>query len=202
MTLRLLTINDLPVMEEISKKKFEQSNTNLEFVFSDTNGLVFKNFVLTEDIHGYDRLRAFGYFDEDNNLLGMLGIRNLDYEPSWILSYIVTSKDCKNSLQIIKDLLHFALDYQEKKGKFQWFVISKLDKFRSWQRLFNSARSNYHHYVYGRVLANQMPKWLASLQLSSNKLFPYDINISMYMSKKLCTSGEDAEFDETDCTFI
>lgn len=202
MNIRKLTENDLSMMEHMASEKFSKSQDNLQFLFSDTSGLVFKLFVVPENVYGHDKLQAYGYFDEDNKLLGMIGYRNIDYQPSWVLSFIVTSIECKNSLQIIKKLLDHVLTIQEAEGKYQWFVISKLDKFKSWQRLFNGARSNYHHYVYARVLANNMPKWLNILQLSGNKLFPYDINVSMYVSRKICTSDEEVEFDESDCLFF
>jgi hypothetical protein len=202
MTIRLLAHKDLQMMEDVATKKFQETTDSLNMVFSDPSGLVFKSFVMPDEIYGSQRMRAFGYFNDDGELLGMIGIRNIDHHPSWVLSYIVTSVTCKNSIQVIKELLQHILEAQEACGKFQWFVVSKLDKFKSWQRLFNSARSNYHHYVYGRVPANTMPKWLNILQLSGNKLFPYDINISMYMSKKLCTSDNEVEFNEADCIFI
>lgn len=202
MTIRLLTHDDLQLMESVATKKFQESSEALNMVFSDPSGLVFKSFVMPDEIYGSGRMRAYGYFNDHEELVGMLGFRNIDHQPAWVLSYIVTSVTCKNSIQVIKDLLAHVLNVQEEKGKFQWFVISKLEKFKSWQRLFNTARSNYHHYVYGRVPANTMPRWLNILQLSGNKLFPYDINISMYMSKKCCTSDEEFEFKENDCTFL
>lgn len=199
--IRRLTKEDLPMIEAMAEEKLTMTNT-ASGVFEDSNNVsVFKYFVLPNTVYGHDKMRAFGYFD-DSKLLAIIGLRCLDYSPSWIFSFIVTAHKCSNSIKIIKKLLSFAIEYQEKSGFYQWFVISKLEKFDAWQKLFASARDNYHHYVYARVPANTMPKWLDHLQFSGGKLFPYDINISMYMAKSLCTSDDSIDFDEQDITFL
>jgi hypothetical protein len=206
--IRMLTVDDLGTIEELAKLKIKATKTDenvfSQGVFSEAGNLVFKHFVLPESTLGGQRLRCFGYYNVDGELTGVIGIRNHDTEPSWILSFIVTSVESKSSIQIIKELMAYVIEYQEEQGRFQWFVISKLSKFKAWQKLFGGARSSYHHYVYARVKANTMPKWLGALKISGNKLFPYEINISMYMSKKLCTSDDasDISFDESDHTFL
>ena len=211
MNIRMLTEEDLPIIEALSTKKLASTKTS-EHIFTGTgillgsSGLVFKHFVLPDSTIGSQRMRCFGYFTDDRKLIGVIGIRNQDYQPSWVLSFIITDVECDNSIQVIKSLMSYVVEHQESKGMFQWFVISKLEKFKVWQKLFGGARSNYHHYVYARVVANTMPKWLNILQLSGNKLFPYDINVSMYVSKKLCTHNDpedaDLNFDESDLTFL
>jgi hypothetical protein len=200
--IRRLVKDDLPIIEAMAEEKLTMTNT-ASGIFEDTSNIrVFRYFVLPENVYGSDKMRAFGYFNEDNKLLAIMGLRCLENSPSWIFSFIVTAHNCGNSIRIIKELLTFAIDYQEKSGFYQWFVISKLDKFDAWQKLFTGAREKYHHYVYARVPANSMPKWLDHLQFSGGKLFPYDINISMYMSKSLCTSDDGVEFNERDIDFL
>lgn len=200
--IRKLEHEDLQQMETMANEKLTMTNTSN--VFEGTTGInVFKHFVLPKNVYGHDKMTSFGYFIDDK-LMAVMGIRNIDKEPSWIFSFIVTAHNCKNSIRVIKSLMEFAIEYQESVGYFQWYVISRLDKFDVWQKLFKSARHKYHHYVYGRVPANTMPKWLSLLQLSGGKLFPYDINISVYMSKSRCTSDEQETiaFDELGIDFI
>lgn len=189
-------------MESMANKKLTITGTNS--IFEEAGGSkVFKYFVLPDTVHGHDRMVSFGYF-VDEKLEAIMGLRNLENSPAWIFSFIVTCHNCKNSIGAIKNLMKFAIEYQETAGYFQWYVVSRLDKFDVWQKLFKSAREKYHHYVYGRVAANSMPRWLSLLQLSGGKLFPYDINISMYISKRYCTSDEQETiaFDERDIDFI
>ena len=200
--IRRLVQEDLPMIEAMAEEKLIMTNTASGIFEDNTNTKVFKYFVLPENVYGADKMRAFGYFDEDQKLLAVMGLRCLDNSPSWIFSFIVTAHKCGNSVRIIKSLLTFAVDYQEESGFYQWFVVSKLEKFDAWQKLFTGAREKYHHYVYARVPANTMPKWLDHLQLSGGKLFPYDINISMYMSKSVCTSEGSSDFDERDIDFL
>jgi hypothetical protein len=190
------------MIEAMAEEKFAMTNTASGIFEDNTNSKVFKYFVLPQNVYGSDKMRAFGYFDEDSKLIAIIGLRCLDNSPSWIFSFIVTAHRGGNSIRVIKELLKFAIDYQEKSGFYQWFVVSKLEKFDAWQKLFTGAREKYHHYVYARVAANTMPKWLDHLQFSGGKLFPYDINISMYMSKSLCTSEGSVEFDERDIDFL
>ena len=199
--IRRLVTEDLPVIEDMAAKKLASTNT-ASGIFEDMNNTkVFKYFVLPSNMYGADKMRAFGYF-EDDKLMAIMGLRCLDNSPAWIFSFIVTAQDCTHSIRTIKSLMKFALDYQEESGFYQWFVVSKLEKFDAWQKLFNGAREKYHHYVYARVPANTMPKWLDHLKLSGGKLFPYDINISMYIAKSLCTSDENIEFNERDSDFL
>jgi hypothetical protein len=199
--IRKLNPEDLHVMENMAQEKLSLTGTNR--VFEEAGGVsVFKYFVLPENVYGHERMSSFGYFHDDQ-LLAVMGLRNIENSPAWVFSFIVTSQHCKNSIIVIKQLMKFAIEHQESLGYFQWYVVSRLDKFDAWQKLFKSAREKYHHYVYGRVQANTMPKWLSTLQLSGGKLFPYDINISMYMSKKHCTSDEEnIDFDDRDLDFI
>jgi hypothetical protein len=200
--IRKLEIEDLAQMEQMANEKLTMTDTTS--VFEGQAGVnVLKYFVLPKNVYGYDKMSSFGYFVDDK-LEAVMGLRNLDNEPAWVFSFIITSYNCKNSIGVIKSLMKSAIEYQEAAGYFQWYVVSKLDKFDVWQKLFKNAREKYHHYVYGRVPANTMPKWLSMLQLSGGKLFPYDINISMYMSKHHCTSDEHEaiDFNERDIDFI
>lgn len=200
--IRKLEQADLEQMEALANEKLTMTNTTS--IFEGTTGAnVFKYFVLPDTVYGHDNWTSFGYFIDDK-LIAIMGLRNIENEPAWIFSFIVTAYNCKNSIGVIKSIMKFAIEYQEQAGYFQWYVISRLDKFDVWQKLFKSVREKYHHYVYGRVPANTMPKWLSVLQLSGGKLFPYDINISMYMSKSRCTSDEQETivFDERDIDFI
>lgn len=200
--IRRLVKEDLPIIEAMADEKLALTNTASGIFEDSTNSKVFKYFVLPHNVYGHDKMRAFGYFDENSKLIAVMGLRCLDNSPSWVFSFIVTAHDCTNSIKVIKELLRFAINYQEKSGFYQWFVVSKLEKFTAWQKLFNGARDKYHHYVYARVPANTMPKWLSHLQFSAGKLFPYDINISMYVSRSLCTNDETFEFDERDVDFL
>lgn len=198
--IRKLDETDLTNIQNLATEKLHETNTP-DYVFKDSNDLVFKFFVLPKDVYGHDKLKCFGYF-KDNELIAILGIRCIGDTPSWVLSFIVTSIHCKNSISVIKKLMAYTITHQEELGFYQWYIISKLEKFDAWQRLFKDVRKNYHHYVYARVPANTLPKWLDNLQLSNGKLFPYDINISMYMSKLLCTSDESHIFNEQDLIFF
>jgi hypothetical protein len=200
--IRRLQKEDLPIIEAMAQEKLTMTNTASGIFEGSDSDTVFKYFVLPHNVYGHDKMRAFGYFNDESKLIAVMGLRCLDNSPAWVFSFIVTEHNCKNSVRVIKNLLKFAIDYQEKSGFYQWFVVSKLEKFGAWQKLFNSARDNYHHYVYARVSANTMPKWLSHLQFSGGKLFPYDINISMYISRSLCTSDESFEFDEREIDFL
>lgn len=202
---RKLTIEDLTIIEDMASKKFDVTNTNA-IIFQDVGAKqVFRHFVLPDNVAGSNRFMSFGCFDENENLYGVIGIRCMDEKPSWLLSFIVTSSDCPPTLgvRIIQHLLNYAVTYQEERGYFQWFVSSKAEKFHAWQKLFLSLRKRYHHYVYGSVPAGELPKWLGTLELTGNKIFPYDINISMYIRKDLCTNAEDpTNISDSDIEFL
>ena len=107
---------------------------------------------------------------------------------SWILSFIVTSAESTNGIKIIQKLIAALTQHQEAQGMIQWYVFSKGERYLSWQRLFKNLRERYHHFVYARTPANEMPKWNQVLIFTGGKLFPYDTTVSMYVSKSICTS--------------
>lgn len=203
--IRKLNSDDLPMIEEMATKKFDVTNTSA-IIFQDVGAKqVFRHFVLPDHVAGSNRYLSFGCFDENENLRGIIGLRCMEEKPSWLLSFIVTSSDCSPTLgvKIILNLLNHAVAYQEERGYFQWFVSSKAEKFHAWQKLFLNLRNRYHHYVYGSIPAGELPKWLGTLELTGNKIFPYDINISMYIRKDLCTNVEDIPtMSDTDIEFI
>ena len=125
--IRRLVQEDLPMIEAMAEEKLIMTNTASGIFEDSANTKVFKYFVLPENVYGADKMRAFGYFDEDEKLLAVMGLRCLDNSPSWIFSFIVTAHKSGNSIRIIKALLTFAVEYQEKSGFYQWFVVSKLE---------------------------------------------------------------------------
>lgn len=197
--IKKLTKEDLPLVEEMAKQKFNDIDMD-SVIFNDSyNDPIFKYFMLDDKIYGSELYSSHGYFI-NNKLVGVIGARGISGEPAWILSYIVTSQECSGTINIIKCLLNKSVEYYEARGYFQWYVVSKLSKFKAWQKLFKEARTDYHHYVYARTPANTLPEWRSALLLSSNKLFPYDTNISMYISKKICTTddmGKTKSIDES-----
>lgn len=197
----MLDEGDLPLIQRLASERLSTSSDSYD-IFSIGGGeQTFKFFVLPAGVDGSNEARAFGYFNSTGELIGVIGSRQLTGSPSWVLSFILTDWKNRSALTIIKELMQFVIKYREQQGLFQWFVVSRLDKFKAWQRLFSSARGNYHHYVYARVPANTCPKWFTTLQYSGGKLFPYDINVSMYVSKTLLTNDTDS-FEFHDCAFI
>lgn len=195
----------MPIIEDMATKKFDATNTSA-LIFQDVGAKhVFRHFVLPDSVSGSNKLLSFGFFNKESNLLGIIGIRCMDEKPAWILSFIVTSTDCSLTagIKIIKLLIDYTVRYQEEKGYFQWFVCSKAEKYAAWQKLFLDLREKYHHYNYSKVDANSLPRWLGTMELTGNKIFPYDINISMYMLKSLCTNPEDqCDISESDVEFL
>lgn len=197
----MLSEDDLRLIQELAADRLSASSDSYDIFSTGSGEQTFKFFVLPAGVDGSEEARAFGYFDTDENLIGVVGSRQLTGSPCWVLSFILTDWKNRSSLTIIKELMQFVIEYREQQGLFQWFVVSKLDKFKAWQRLFSSVRANYHHYVYARVPANTCPKWFSTLQYSGGKLFPHDVNVSMYMSKALLTNDTDT-FEFHDCNFI
>ncbi len=202
--IRKLNFDDLSIIEDMANKKFDVTNTS-SIIFQDVESKqVFRHFVLPDNIAGSARFLSFGCFDEKDRLQGIIGIRCIEERPAWLLSFIVTASDCSPmvGLRIILNLLNHAVAHQEQQGYFQWFVSSKAEKFHAWQKLFSGLRKRYHHYVYAQVPAGELPKWLSTMELTGNKTFPYDINISMYIRKDLCTNADDPNILDSDIEFL
>lgn len=195
--IRKLGIPDLIAVEEMAAKKIAATGTDSNIFQDPYAEPIYKHFILDEEVYGSELFGVYGCFD-GNELIAVLGYRCIRNEPSWVLSFVITSVDCTSPIAVIKQLMERAVYELEQRGYFQWFVVSRLDKFKAWQKLFRHARLNYHHYVYSRTKANELPRWNSALALSGNKLFPYDTNISMYISKRLCTIDDDGSTVDID----
>lgn len=201
--IRKLVPADLPFVEQMADEKISATNTESRIFQDPYMAPIYKHFILDENTYGHELFGCYGCYDQESGkLMGVLGYRCIRNEPAWVLSFVVLNHECQNSMEVIKQLMNTTLTDLESRGYFQWFVVSKLEKFRAWQKLFRSARLNYHHYVYARTPANQLPKWHSALGLSGNKLFPYDTNISMYVSKSLCTTDDQGRTQEIDDTML
>lgn len=192
---------DIPFVEQMAEEKLRATNAQENIFLDPYQAPVYKHFILDKNTYGYDLFGCYGYF-ENGKLMGVLGYRCIRNEPAWVMSFVILSHECKNSIEAIKQLMSTTLGELESRGYFQWFVVSKLEKFRAWQKLFRGARLNYHHYVYARTPANELPKWHSALGFSGNKLFPYATNISMYVSKSLCTTDDAGNTQEIDDTML
>jgi len=184
--IRKLTNDDIHQVEDFVENKMDQSAREL-FMFDGFNNIkIFHLYMLPETVNGHDKFVSFGFFDGDD-LKAVIGARTVD-SMSWILSFIITDKESNQGIKMIRSLILQLLLHQEEKEMFQWYVVSKGVKFTAWQRLFKSLREKYHHFVYARTPANEMPKWPKILSFTGGKLFPYDTTVSMYVSKSICTS--------------
>lgn len=200
--LRKLEHEDLPIITDMCTTRLQETNLTSVFSMGIDGELIFPGFVLPKSNYNSTKRRMFGVFDNDQ-LVAVLGIRDLDL-PAWVLSFIITKSNTPRTIAYIKALINFAIGYQEERGLYQWFVTSKLEKFSAWQKTFQVIRERYHHYVYARIPAHEMPKWCTMIFLTGNKTFPYDVNISMYISKHRCTSDDSdvLSFSESDVTLL
>jgi hypothetical protein len=184
--LRKLTNDDIDQVEKFIELKMSNEITDI-FIFDGFNNeKIFHLYMLPDTVIGYDKFIAFGYFDK-NELKGIIGARTIN-QMSWVLSFIVTSHQSSEGIRVIRALIKTLTTHQELKGMIQWYVVSKGDRYLSWQRLFKHLRERYHHFLYAETPANEMPKWNQILSLTGGKLFPYKTTVSMYVSKSICTS--------------
>lgn len=185
--IRKLDNGDLEKLTLLAKEKTAEPREGYADFAGIDNDTIFHLYVLPDDVKGSGSFSSFGYF-VDGQLVAAIGVRSMDLSPAWVLSFIVTHPDCVQSILAIRDLVNHTIAAQEARGYHQWFVVSANKRFSVWQRLFKHVRSRYHHYTYAVVEANQPPKFLDLLDLTGKKIFPYDITISMYVSKEICTS--------------
>ena len=185
--IRKLTQDDLPELSNMAKEKTSENREGYADFAGIGNDTIFHLYVLPNDVRGSQLFSSYGYF-VDGQMVAAIGTRALNLTPSWILSFIVTHPECIQSILAIKDLIDFVIAEQEKKGYLHWYVVSANKRFSVWQRLFKHLRDKYHHYTYAVVPANQPPEKLDLLDITGRKMFPYDITISMYVSKTMCTS--------------
>lgn len=184
--IRKLVNDDIAQVEKLVEQRMSNEEDDI-FIFDGfENKRIFHLYMLPDTVIGHDKFVAFGYF-EDEILKGIIGARNIN-QLSWVLSFIVTESKTVAGIKVIRSLLGSLTSYQETREMIQWYVVSKGERFLSWQRLFKHLREKYHHFVYARTPANEMPRWNQVLAFTGGKLFPYDTTVSMYVSKSICTS--------------
>ncbi len=184
--IRKLVNDDIDIVEKFVDLKMATETEDI-FVFDGfENKRIFHLYMLPDTVVGHDKFVAFGYF-EDDELKGIIGARTIN-QMSWILSFIVTSVKSIDGIRVIRGLIKALTEHQESKEMIQWYVVSKGERYLSWQRLFKHLREKYHHFVYAKTPANEIPKWNQVLVFTGGKLFPYDTTVSMYVSKSICTS--------------
>lgn len=184
--IRKLVNDDIEQVERLVDQRMSTEQEDI-FIFDGfENKRIFHLYMLPDTVIGHDKFVSFGYF-QDGMLKGIIGARNVT-QLSWVLSFIVTESKAAEGIKVIKRLIESLTAYQESCEMIQWYVVSKGEKFLSWQRLFKHLREKYHHFVYARTPANEMPQWNQILAFTGGKLFPYDTTVSMYVSKSICTS--------------
>lgn len=184
--IRKLVNDDIDQVENLVQLRMSKESADI-FVFEGfDNKRIFHLYMLPDTVLGKDKFAAFGYF-KDNKLQGIIGARTIN-QMSWILSFIVTSVESTDGMKMILHLLSALTQHQESQGMIQWYVVSKGEQYLSWQRLFRILREKYHHFVFAKTPANEMPKWNTILNFTGGKLFPYDTTVSLYISKSICTS--------------
>jgi hypothetical protein len=184
--LRKLTNDDIDQVEKFVELRMSNEIADILIFDGFDNKRIFHLYMLPDTVIGHEKFIAFGYFDNDE-LKGIIGARTIN-QMSWILSFIVTGHQSNEGVRVIQTLIKALTEHQESQGMIQWYVVSKGERYLSWQRLFKHLREKYHHFVYAKTPANEIPKWNQVLVFTGGKLFPYETTVSMYVSKNICTS--------------
>lgn len=94
-------------------------------------------------LSGLKTYKAVGYLDADKNILGFLSLYQSPDEPSWYGTQIRSVGGKK----IVRDLLDFAMDLNEKDGRFKFYTLWSSDQTRYLRRFafssFNNERYDY-----------------------------------------------------------
>lgn len=90
-----------------------------------------------------DNFHSFGYFNDLGVLEGCLSIYEDINEPSW---YMTSSRNSGNR-EVIRELLDYVIDYNEKNGRYKFYTLmtpstAKVVRRFGWST-YNNARYDY-----------------------------------------------------------
>ena len=145
---------------------------------------MFDFFLVPESVSGHEWRKTLGVFDDSGNLLMAAGIRRMQHQPVWLLSYVLSSQKNIGMVRAFRDMIIFLCDYHEQIGINEFAVASPVGREESYRKIMRFLRERYITWVECTIPAGERSPWSVYHSMLGYTIHNYDVNLRRYVKRR------------------
>jgi len=145
---------------------------------------MFELFLVPESVGGHEWRRTLGVYDDKGKLAMVVGIRRLQHQPIWLLSFVVSSQKNIAMVRMFRDMINYLCDYHESIGFNEFAVASPAGREESYRKIMKFLRERYITWVECVIPAGQRSPWPAYHSMLGFAIHNYDVHLRRYVKRR------------------
>ena len=145
---------------------------------------MFELFLVPESISGHEWRKTLGVYDADGNLIMVAGIRRMQYQPVWLLSFVLSNQKNIAMVRTFRDMIMALCDYHESIGINEWYVSSPGGREESYRKIMRFLRERYITWVETTIPAGTRSPWPVYHSMLGYAIHNFDVNLRRYVKRR------------------
>lgn len=145
---------------------------------------IFELFLVPQDVNGSEWRKTLGIYDSDNNLVMIAGIRRMQFQPIWLLNFVVSSTKNISMVRTFRDMIIYLCDYHESVGINEWYVANPNDKEENYRKIMKFLRERYITWVECVIKAGERSPWPVYHSMLGHATHNHDVNLHRYVKRR------------------
>lgn len=144
----------------------------------------FGMFMLPAHFIGFTQRRAYGVFDENNQLISAVGVRRYDHMPCWSLSWLLSPKIGAKFIPLFRFMVDELCKIHEAAGFNEFLVTYPANREEAYSRIMLFMRERYFTFVETTIPAKTVSQFGFIHELMGKTLHPHDMNLRRYILRR------------------
>jgi len=188
--MRWLDESSLDEIKALAEATYANPKDNYPVALKPSSSM-FELFLVPESVGGHQWRRTLGVYDDQGKLVMIAGIRRLQHQPIWLLSFVVSSQKNIAMVRMFRDVINYLCEYHENIGFNEFAVASPAGREESYRKIMKFLRERYITWVECVVPAGQRSPWPAYHSMLGFAIHNYDVHLRRYVKRR-----ERMEMDE------
>ncbi len=144
----------------------------------------FGMFMLPPHFIGFTQRRAYGVFDENNQLISAVGVRRYSHMPCWSVSWLLSPKIGAKFIPLFRFMVDELCKIHEAAGFNELLVTYPSSREEAYSRIMLFMRERYFTFVETTIPAKTASSFGFIHELAGKTLHPHDINLRRYILRR------------------
>ena len=178
--LDMSSLSDIKALAEIS---YANPKENYPVALK-PDSRMFELFLVPEDVGGHEWRRTLGVFDDNGQLIMVAGIRRMQHQPVWLLSFVLSSLKNIAMVRTFRDMIMHLCDFHENIGINEFAVASPAGREESYRKIMRFLRERYITWVECTIPAGERSPWPTYHSMLGFAIHSYDVNLRRYIKRR------------------
>ena len=145
---------------------------------------MFELFLVPDTVGGHEWRKTLGVFDQDGKLVMAAGIRRMQHQPVWLLSFVLSSLKSSAMVRAFRDMIMFLCDFHESIGINEFAVASPAGREEGYRKIMRFLRERYVTWVECTIPAGERSPWPVFHSMLGYAIHTYDVNLRRYVKRR------------------